>query len=353
MDATGPRSLHLVHCGGMRCVYRIPGTALEPDYVLKILKLERTNETVMYRFARKDAVAMERLSSSPYALDMYVMCSLSKVLEYSSGGNIHDLMKRTRVAEKVGGGNDLRVQVGDELAGYVSASETTSDKITTSDMLKEEDEDEIEMDETVNNTTEEEFVIVEDEHRHSSPVQYQRHQTTTPLTKLKIAFQVATAVADMHAIEAHPDGLPAMVSNDLCCHQFVLVNGVYKLSDFDYTTLITVRSVEPKSQSMNATRRNSDPSLRGTGPTTLSHPKEETCQTTPFKGWGAFKILPPEHLPYLDSMATHRRIYRDKLDIWQIGNIMYLILTNSYVWEGIDSAPAMLATYHVRFFVDT
>jgi tRNA A-37 threonylcarbamoyl transferase component Bud32 len=45
------------------------------------------------------------------------------------------------------------------------------------------------------------------------------------LQKLKICVQIATAVADMHSID--------VVHNDLCCHQFILVDGVYKLSDFD------------------------------------------------------------------------------------------------------------------------
>jgi tRNA A-37 threonylcarbamoyl transferase component Bud32 len=52
----------------------------------------------------------------------------------------------------------------------------------------------------------------------------------SPLDKLRICVQVATAVADMHSLD--------MVHDDLCCHQFILVDGVYKLSDFDFSEFV-------------------------------------------------------------------------------------------------------------------
>jgi tRNA A-37 threonylcarbamoyl transferase component Bud32 len=50
------------------------------------------------------------------------------------------------------------------------------------------------------------------------------------IDKLKIGYQIATAVADMHTFE--PDGVTSLVHLDICCHQFVLIDGVYKLGDF-------------------------------------------------------------------------------------------------------------------------
>jgi tRNA A-37 threonylcarbamoyl transferase component Bud32 len=50
------------------------------------------------------------------------------------------------------------------------------------------------------------------------------------LQKLKICVQIATAVADMHSID--------VVHNDLCCHQYILVDGVYKLSDYDFSDFV-------------------------------------------------------------------------------------------------------------------
>jgi tRNA A-37 threonylcarbamoyl transferase component Bud32 len=52
----------------------------------------------------------------------------------------------------------------------------------------------------------------------------------SPLDKLRIFVQIATAVADMHSLD--------VTHNDLCCHQFILVDGVYRLSDFDFSEFV-------------------------------------------------------------------------------------------------------------------
>lgn len=51
-----------------------------------------------------------------------------------------------------------------------------------------------------------------------------------PIDKLRIAIQVTTAVSDLHEID--------VVHQDICCHQFNFVDGVYKLSDFNIGALI-------------------------------------------------------------------------------------------------------------------
>jgi serine/threonine protein kinase len=59
------------------------------------------------------------------------------------------------------------------------------------------------------------------------------------IDKLKIAYQVASAVADMHTFEQ--DGVTSLVHLDICCHQFVLIDGVYKLGDFHLSSFLTKR----------------------------------------------------------------------------------------------------------------
>jgi hypothetical protein len=59
----------------------------------------------------------------------------------------------------------------------------------------------------------------------------------SPLDKLKISYHVAQGVADLHAIDG--DDEPSLVHNDLCCHQFVLIDGVYKLNDFHLASIVT------------------------------------------------------------------------------------------------------------------
>ena len=55
-------------------------------------------------------------------------------------------------------------------------------------------------------------------------------ETISSIDKLKIAYQIVSAVSDMHSFEK--DGLVSLVHNDICCHQFILSHGVYKLNDF-------------------------------------------------------------------------------------------------------------------------
>jgi len=57
-----------------------------------------------------------------------------------------------------------------------------------------------------------------------------RSDAIPSIEKLKIGFQIASAVADMHTFE--PDGVTSLVHMDICCHQFVLIDSVYKLGDF-------------------------------------------------------------------------------------------------------------------------
>ena len=54
----------------------------------------------------------------------------------------------------------------------------------------------------------------------------------SPENKLRIGFQVATAVGDMHSADGDNNNMPSISHNDLCCHQFILIDGVFKLNDF-------------------------------------------------------------------------------------------------------------------------
>lgn len=52
----------------------------------------------------------------------------------------------------------------------------------------------------------------------------------SPLDKLKICVQIATAVADMHDLD--------VAHNDICCHQIIFIDGIYKLNDFNLGVFI-------------------------------------------------------------------------------------------------------------------
>jgi serine/threonine protein kinase len=58
----------------------------------------------------------------------------------------------------------------------------------------------------------------------------------SPDNKLRIGYQVATAVGDLHSFDG---GMPSFTHNDLCCHQFVLIDAVYKLNDFHLASALS------------------------------------------------------------------------------------------------------------------
>jgi len=55
--------------------------------------------------------------------------------------------------------------------------------------------------------------------------------TMSSLDKLKVSFQVASATADMHSIGGD---VPSFAHNDLDASQIILVDGTYKVNDFQY-----------------------------------------------------------------------------------------------------------------------
>lgn len=57
----------------------------------------------------------------------------------------------------------------------------------------------------------------------------------SPKIKLRIGYHVAKAVADVHSIDG---SVPSLVHNDLCCDQYLLVDGVYKLNDFHMSSMV-------------------------------------------------------------------------------------------------------------------
>jgi len=52
----------------------------------------------------------------------------------------------------------------------------------------------------------------------------------SPTTRLKIGHQVAAALAALHELDGE---IPSVAHNDFCARQFLLIDGVYKLFDFD------------------------------------------------------------------------------------------------------------------------
>jgi serine/threonine protein kinase len=62
----------------------------------------------------------------------------------------------------------------------------------------------------------------------------QQGEKTTPSDRLKIGFQLASGIADMHSIDGDR---PSLAHNDIDGGQIILVDGVFKLSDFHLASI--------------------------------------------------------------------------------------------------------------------
>ena len=326
--------MRFINCGENRCTFLLNNGG--ETYVLKTLFLGKPSRDYpnffggpeRYLMATKDSLALEKLTSSPYVVNLYASCALAQIVEYSSGGNIHDLLKRSRQRKQL-----------DALARNSTKVEYSKNIIQRQSAFKNSGKKRHHVHEN------QQSALTQKPGSHDERFMY-----ISQLSKLKIAYHVATAVADMHALEDHPYSLPSMSHNDLCCHQFMLVDGVYKLGDFDWATILTqtkpATSSSSSSSSSLRSRQESPPDL---------------CQTTPLRMTSDYlKGLAPEELVYYEDMEdafaeegyageTYEatRVYRDKLDVYQVGSIIYTLLTYLWIWEGHGTYEAIVAVVHV------
>jgi len=162
VEMTG-NSVQLINNGYWRDVWVFEETASGIKQVLKTLRYEHDWEDRNYDRHRRDALAMERLSSSPHIVDIYSFCGNSGFTEYSEEGDLDDLLWNTRPASK---------RKNSEVGALLS-----------------------------------------------------------PLNKVKIALQLAMALADVHNIDK--EGVASIAHTDITSGQFIMVGGIFKLNDFN------------------------------------------------------------------------------------------------------------------------
>jgi len=236
-EANPETFLNLINCGTARCAFSFYDQTGK-RVVIKRREFSKKFDSKAYKAARRDSLAMERLTSSQYVLDIYGSCATSQLTEGGQGGTIHDLIKISR------------------MEGF---------------------------------------------------------RELPSLSKLKIAYQLTTGVADMHSFEK--DKIPSIAHNDVCCHQFILVHGVYKLNDFHLGSFIH--------------RNTSD----GT-----------SCRRRPGFNRDLMKLRAPEEMPRIHA---HQDVfvYPDKVDVYMLGNVLYYIQTSQWLYEGVPSVNASMKIY--------
>eukprot|EP00578_Thalassiosira_sp_NH16_P004699 CAMPEP_0181131732 /NCGR_PEP_ID=MMETSP1071-20121207/30613_1 /TAXON_ID=35127 /ORGANISM="Thalassiosira sp., Strain NH16" /LENGTH=505 /DNA_ID=CAMNT_0023218007 /DNA_START=76 /DNA_END=1590 /DNA_ORIENTATION=+ len=125
--------------------------------------------------------------------------------------------------------------------------------------------------------------------------------TLPPVDRLKLSIHVASSVADLHTIDDTP--MPSLFHNDLCCHQYLFQNGIFKLNDFNYARPIY------KNKETN-----------------------EQCVRNSFnmQMWKARSL---EEMQLNLQRDKFRPPKPDKVDVWMMGNIIYYMLTDLYTFE--------------------
>ncbi|KAL7534982.1 hypothetical protein ACHAXR_006189 [Thalassiosira sp. AJA248-18] len=220
---------------------------------LKTIRYEHDyNERNFHRHIR-DAIVSERLTPSPLVTSIYSFCGNSGYFEFASEGSLADRLEEHYYA-------------------------------------KMDDKSE----ENRNNPDEDEEKILD---------QY---------SKLSIAHQVAAGLADFHDAYAMRDKhgeitSAAMVHADITTDQFILVDGVYKLNDFN------------RCRFMRRYRNSAD--LGGDG-----KPCGFSVQNNPAKNRS------PEEYAYT--------VETEKIDIYSMGNIFYTMLTDLDPWEETNEKKA-------------
>lgn len=85
----------LISNGYWRDVWKVETYVDGPEefaesYILKMMRYEHAFKPRNYDRHRRDAVATERLTSSPFVVDIYAACGNSGVFEYAGGGSLSD-----------------------------------------------------------------------------------------------------------------------------------------------------------------------------------------------------------------------------------------------------------------------
>jgi len=191
----------------------------------------------------RDAIASERLTSSPRITSVYAFCGNSGFFEFAGGGSLADRLQAHYAAK------------------YYMDDAENEDR--NNDILS----------------------------------QYE---------KLNLAYQVAAGLADFHDADAmrNENGRitsAAMVHADITTDQYVNIDGVFKLNDFNRCRFML-------------RRRDSAARVGGDG---------EPCGF--FVGNNPAKNRSPEEYAYT--------VETEFVDIYSMGNIIYSILTDKDPWE--------------------
>ncbi|KAL3920647.1 MAG: hypothetical protein SGILL_003157, partial [Bacillariaceae sp.] len=141
---------------------------------------------------------------------------------------------------------------------------------------------------------------------------YPERSHTSPETKLKMAFHIMQAAADIHQLERHNEyGARMVAHNDYFPHQMLIVDGMIKLNDFHLASFAKKRD--------------------GWFP-------EQLCLEIPTDTADYFdKTRSPEEIYFWYPLLEREKVLMDrtKNDVWYAGQSLFHVLTNRWMFEGM------------------
>ena len=193
--------IRLVANGYWRDVWILPSNRYDDHLVLKTIRYMHDYTERNYDRHRRDALAMERLTDQPYIVDIYAFCGNSGVFEFAGGGDIGDVIFPYDSSDEDGGTRHI---------ANVSSLERLH--IGTS------------------------FIVC--------PCVVHSVVTRGPAHLLLRfpAVQVSMGLAAVHNSEK--EGRPAIAHTDISPGQFVRVDGVFKLNDFNRARFLLTNTTD-------------------------------------------------------------------------------------------------------------
>ncbi len=232
--------MKMINSGGSRTAFELRqhlDDSTQSKFVYKTVKYRMEVSISKIEEQRKDALVMERASSSTFIPNLHGYCSIGVIMDFMPEGNMQDYLKLARLAKRKGEDGSM-----------------------------------------------------------------------SPVDKLRVAIHIASSVRDLH--ETGDDkAIPAFYHNDICCHQYLFQKGVFKLNDFNYAQPMTVLKKE----------------------TNHTETKDLCLHSSANMGmWKARSF--EEHLAKAKD-ARSEPFSGDKTDVNMMGNLIYTILTDLYLFE--------------------
>ena len=142
--------------------------------------------------------------------------------------------------------------------------------------------------------------------------------TLPPVDRLRIAIHIAAGVADLHYIDGSP--VPSFYHDDLDWHQYLFVDGIFMLNDFNYAKPIYVQKNDTT----------------------------EVCRLT--KGhMGIWKNRALEEFQAIANYSGFTPFRPDTIDVWMMGNQIYTIMTDLWPYEKPVNLKRIQTLYKVIF----